>query len=86
MYSSLYLARPFMGSCDVKSYAHCPTCFKLSQLAAFHQDGPEYSTPRRFHCCHIWEPMPDNVRNHLSFTFLLLSFLVEPSSNIFSIK
>jgi hypothetical protein len=36
MYSGLYLAWPCMRSCDVKSYAHCPTCCKLTQLTAFY--------------------------------------------------
>ncbi len=37
-------------------------------------DGHEWSTPRRFRCSHNWEQMLDNVRKHLSFTFLLAFF------------
>ncbi len=44
-----------------------------STYRPFFLDEPECSTPRRFHCSHIWEHMPDKVREHLSFTSLLIS-------------
>ncbi len=74
-----------VGLRDVGSCAHCPSHSKLSLLAAFHGDGLERSTPRRFHCCHIREQMPDNVCKHMSFTFLQVYFLVEHSFNTLSI-
>jgi hypothetical protein len=70
--AGLYLASPCVGSCEVKLCAYCPRHCKLSQLAAFRGDGPEW---RRFHCSHIWEQMMDNVHKLLSFTFLQVSFL-----------
>jgi hypothetical protein len=75
MYRGLYLASLCVGSCDVKLCAYCPSQCKLSQLASFQGDGPAWSTPRRFHCSQTWEQMIDNVRKHLSFTFLQVSFL-----------
>ncbi len=80
--AGLYLAQPCVGSCDVRPYVCCPSHFKLSQLGAFLGDRLEWSTPRRFLCSHIWEQMPDNVRENLLFTFILVFFLVEHSSTI----
>jgi hypothetical protein len=37
---------------------------------------------KKIHCSFICEQTLDNVRKHLSFTFLLESFLVEQSYNI----
>jgi hypothetical protein len=51
-----------------------PSYFKHSQLAEFQVVGPEWKTPRKFHCSLIWEQMLDNVHEHFSFTFLLRSF------------
>jgi hypothetical protein len=47
---------------------------KLSQLAAFQECGPGWSSPRRFHCSQIWKQMLDNLGKHLSFTFPLVYF------------
>jgi hypothetical protein len=69
-----YLAQLCMRSCDVESCAFCTSHCKLSQLSSFQGHGPEWSTPSRFHCRHIWEQMPDNVRKHLSLTLILVSF------------
>ncbi len=69
-----YLAQSCMRSCDVESCALCTSHCKLSQLSSFQRHGPEWSTPSRSHCRHIWEQMPDNVRKHLSLTLILASF------------
>jgi hypothetical protein len=58
--------------------AYCPSHWKLNQLAAFQEDGPEWSTIRRFHDSHIREQNRDNMHKHLSFTFLLVSFSCGP--------
>jgi hypothetical protein len=39
----------------------CPGQFKPGRLAVLQVDGPEWSTPRRFHCCHIYFRMLDNI-------------------------
>ncbi len=78
----LYLAQP----CVKLELSHVPlphpSHFKPGLLAAVRVDGPEWSTPRKFYCCHIREQMSDNVCEHLSFTFLSASFLERYSSNI----
>jgi hypothetical protein len=60
-----------MKSCAVESYAPSPrpSHFKPSLLAALQVDGPELCTLCRFYCSHIWEQIPHNVRECLSFTF-----------------
>jgi hypothetical protein len=62
-------------SCEVGSCNHRPGHRKPSQLAAF--QGAEWSKPRRFRCSHIWTKMLDNIGEHLSFTFLLVSYSCE---------
>jgi hypothetical protein len=63
-----------------------PSHLKPSLLAAFQGDGPGWSTQEDSTVAlHICEQMPDNLCEHLSFTFLLISFLVEHSFNILSI-
>ncbi len=65
--AGLYLAWVCVRSCDLKSCAHCPSHCKLSQLAAFQWDGPEWSTPRKFHCSYICGQTTDNVLEHCHF-------------------
>ncbi len=36
--------------------------------------GPQWRTPRRFHCSHVRPQMLDSVHKHLSCTVLLVSF------------
>ncbi len=75
MYSGSLLS-PAM--CEIMwSWILCPLpkpFLAQSTIAAFQRDGPDCSIQRRFNCSHIWTWMLDNVRKHLSFTFLLVTF------------
>jgi hypothetical protein len=52
-----------------------PKPLQVQTTSSLSRGGPEWSTPRRFHCSLICKQMPDDVRKYLAFTFLLVSFL-----------
>ncbi len=83
---AFYLACQWVES--HKDWSMCPWSkllqAKSTTVAALQGDWPKWSTPRIFHCSHIWTQMLDTVSVAFFIYIPINTFLVKLSSNILS--